>query len=125
MVSTGAMFAEGIKAVRSMTELSNPDSPSYVPVPYPQSREAIIVDLKFGLKRLYSSDRDSQLIYKEKKQGAFAGLIENEPEIMIEKIVRVKNRVAALPGDYTFLINLTDKNGNSTHRIDWTGRGLL
>jgi hypothetical protein len=125
MVSASILFPEERRAVCSMKELSNPDSPSYVPVPYPQSRENIITDLKFGLNRLYSSDRDVQLIYKAEKKGAFAGLIEDEPGIIIERIVRVKNRVSALPGDYTFLINLTDKKGDSIGRIAMEASGLI
>jgi len=33
-----------------LEELQNPKSPSYVPIPYPQTREEIIEDLKYLIK---------------------------------------------------------------------------
>jgi len=110
---------------KSMKELSDPESPSYVPYPYPKKREEIIADIKY-----YFYDTSAASTY------SFIGEIPLSHKIPMDlfkpnsnykfgEIVIVKNRTASLPDNYTWLVYVMDADGDAVMRITLRASGLV
>ncbi len=104
-----------------LKELQNPNSPSYVPFPYPTTREEIVADLKYAIKRLQS-----------KKHAALGGyedilmkLLVPNPGINIAEIEKVMNRTLVIPDDYLFFIVIRDNEGLVVARASLVASGLF
>lgn len=107
-----------------MSELTNPSSPSYVPIPYPKKREEIITDLLFAIKKMnppsgiFSTGRINK--FKKIKLN----LIEDEPDYIVGPIYKVKNRRATDSDGYSWQILIQDKTGLNVGVIAMDACGL-
>ena len=114
---------------KSMQELTDPNSPSYVPVPYPRNREEIITDLNYYIEKYCKPSEGVHVSYVDGKvpiqETILLNLLEPEPVYKIGKIIKVKNRAAELPDDYTWLILVMDKGGNIALRLALMADGLV
>ncbi|MCP4147046.1 MAG: hypothetical protein GY757_04775 [bacterium] len=117
-------------ARKSMAELTDPYSPSYVPFPYPKNRQEILADLKYYIvtycsgtnpeietASLDSSPSSNDIISR--------GIIKPNPRYKIDKILKIKNRIASYPDDYHWLIHIMDENGNIAMATSYTASGLF
>lgn len=111
---------------KSVEELSNPKSHSYVPNPYPKNREEVIADLKYYAQRYCNKERldriegilpDTHLI--------LSYLLEPQNEYRIGEIIKIKNRSYKRSHDYSWLILIYDPDGNMVSRIALDASGLL
>jgi hypothetical protein len=104
------------KAKRSMKELTDKNSPSYVPHPYPKTRREIIENIKYYYIDIHvtSSPSDGKkYIYKD----ITLQLFNSNSRYKIGKIVKVKNRLESFASDYTWLIYVLDEEGDAVMRI--------
>lgn len=86
-----------------LEELKNPKSPSYVPIPYPQTREKIIKDVEYYIKRNLKLTRVGIPSYVNEgsdidKIGL--KLLEKDSGYFIGRIVKVYNKTNQRPGYY-------------------------
>jgi len=98
----------------SLKVLKDPDSPSFVPFPYPKTDFEIIEDFKYGVKILYGS--------KEKIKAAFErgdfdyinfarNLFGDNPSWKVAKIIKVKDLIETSPNLHYFILPIVDKKG--------------
>jgi hypothetical protein len=110
---------------KPMSELTNPASPSYVPMPYPKTREEIIDDLKYAIK-ITTAQEEGYIVGKipefEKK---LLTLLDENPECKIGQIFKVKNRHSVYSHDYSWLILVEDKGGRNIIYIGMHANGLF
>lgn len=112
-----------------MTELNNPESPSYVPIPYPKSRKDIIYDLLYVIKKFntpkagYQTSTINNVIPPPDQM--MNNLLKEDPDFIIGDIVKVKNMVATRPHDYSWLIHVMNKDGSLAGRIGMDAQGLF
>ncbi|UCH98443.1 MAG: hypothetical protein JSV88_16800 [Candidatus Aminicenantes bacterium] len=114
---------------KSIEELTNPSSPSYVPYPYPITRSEIIEDLKYAIKKLctpkkgrYESFTPGNIPITDKIK---LNLLEEKPKYEIGKILKVKNRVSGFAEDYYWIVFILNKKDNSiAARIHLLANGL-
>ena len=128
LISCLFQFTFGEKRAKPlpMKELTDPSSPSYVPIPYPKNRKEIIVDLKYALNKLFG-DKDGTHFYGKvpKIREILVQLAESNSPFKIGEIIKVKNRAHGMPNDYTWLILIIDKNGEIAARISMRATGLF
>jgi hypothetical protein len=108
-----------------MSELTNPASPSYVPIPYPKTRKEIIDDLKYAIK--VTSPKDGSYIVGTLPQLEIIlmNLVEEKSVYKVGPIYKVKTRASGNSGDYTWLILIQDLNGKNVVRVGLYANGLL
>lgn len=114
---------------KSMKELTDPDSPSYVPYPYPKNRKEIIADLRYyveyhcgdvkGMKKSYVKG------FYPVTQTIFHNLMGPNPDYEVGKIIKVKNRMEFLSDDYYWLIPIMDREGNIAMLSSMLASGLM
>ena len=114
------------KGPKPIKELTDPSSPSYVPYPYAKKREKIIANLKYFINRP-SAGRKKAFVdgVTPEIDLILENLCEEQPKYEIGEIIKVKNRVAALSHDYTWLILIMDKKGNIAARAALEASGLF
>jgi hypothetical protein len=117
------------RAKKSMKELTDPNSPSYVPYPYPKKREEIIADLYYYIEK-YCKPNDE--IHESSVDGGvpvtdmiLLDLLEPQPVYKIWKIIKVKNRAAELADNYSWLILIKDRDGDIAMRVALLASGLM
>ncbi|HLP45799.1 MAG TPA: hypothetical protein VK469_07635, partial [Candidatus Kapabacteria bacterium] len=101
----------------------------YVPYPYPKNREEIIADFKYYCENFCGPKKG----YKEAFIRGYVDitdkisldLLEPHPEYQIGEIFKVKNRIAGLADDYTWLIMIMNRNGQIAMRVALKASGLL
>ncbi|NIO81237.1 MAG: hypothetical protein GTN53_09730 [Candidatus Aminicenantes bacterium] len=118
-------FTEKRKNPKSMKALTDPSSPSYVPIPYPKTREEIMTDLKYAFSKTHAPLEGT---YSDESQAppsqkVVMNLLEDKPIYKID-IIKVKNRNANIPFDYEWLINVINKDNTVAARIVMTAEGL-
>ncbi len=120
------VIGEKRKARRPMKELTDPSSPSYVPYPYAKKREKIIANLKYYITRP-SMGRKKTFIDGEIPEIdlILENLFGDQPNYEIGEIIKVKNRIAACPNDYTWLILIMDQEGKVAARVAMHAEGLF
>ena len=115
---------------RPMSELTDPSSPSFVPYPYPKTREEVIADLKYAIKKMYINQEGkyesllpgTQHITKRIKLN----LLEDQCQYKIDRIVKAKLRQAGFAKDYYWILYILNKKDNSiAARIYMLAEGLL
>lgn len=119
--------AEKRKPALPLEELQNPKSPSYVPIPYPQTRKEIITDVKHIIKELYEprKDRFSIHVNKRKRRGQeLLELLKDDGRLKFGKILRVKNYYRYYSEDYTFLVDILDENDQLEARMHIRACGI-
>jgi hypothetical protein len=118
-------FAEKRKNPKSMKALTDPSSPSYVPIPYPKTREEIMTDLKYAFSKTHAPIEGT---YSDESQAppsqkVVMNLLEDKPIYKID-IIKVKNRNAKIPFDYKWLIIVINEDSTIAARIVMSAEGL-
>jgi hypothetical protein len=112
------------KEKKSMKELTDLKSPSYVPFPYPKNREEIIADLKYFVEKYSEGDNQAYIGSPPITDTMLKKLFEPQSPYKIGEIIKVKNRIAQLPDNYSWLIMVMDKDGNTPLRVVLLASGL-
>jgi hypothetical protein len=121
----GQSFSEGKRPARkSMKELTTPGSPSYVPNPYPKTREEIIENIKYCYIDLTSGAKSAFIGGIPPSKKITAELFSSNSRYRIGKIIKVKNSSEKLPDNYTWLIYVLDEAGDTVMRIAQRASGL-
>ncbi|MCK4764459.1 MAG: hypothetical protein KAW12_19825 [Candidatus Aminicenantes bacterium] len=108
-----------------LQELQNPKGPSYVPIPYPETREEIITDLKYIIKKLYTPRKNSPSYgYISRGDKLLPGLLEDDPGVYIGKIVDVTNKTTYRVKKF-IVIDIHDKSGDVIARVGLEDSGLF
>ena len=109
-----------------MKELTDPSSPSYVPIPYPENREDIIGDLKYAVNKLFADKEDTNVNSKTIEiKEILVDLTEKNSAYKIGKIIKVKNRSHRKAHDYGWLILIMGENGEVAARVSMKAEGLF
>lgn len=98
----------------SLKVLTDPDSPSFVPFPYPKTDFEIIEDFKYGVKILFGS--------KEQITAAFLrgdfddvnlgrNLFGDNPKWKVARIIKVKDLIERSPNLHYFILPILNKKG--------------
>jgi hypothetical protein len=116
--------AEKRKPKRDMKELTDPNSPSYVPYPYPKNKNEVIEDIRYFLN-----------VCKEAKSVYIGGipieikieedLVSSKPKFKFGKAVKVKNLSSSLSYGYYWLVYVMDEEGDAVMRIRIEASGLV
>ena len=104
------VYSESRRGGVPMEQLTDPSSKHYVPYPFPKTREKIIANLKYQIKRKEDLKRKKGKPVKPKKRITMLDLVEGRTPYRIGRIIKVKNRMAHNPFDYSWLILLMDEN---------------
>jgi hypothetical protein len=110
------------KNPHTLKELQTPSSPSYVPIPYPESDEDIILDLKYTLKYLRIKDLDLRHKHEDEVLSKFYN---SDPSIVVGDIYKVANRAIYSPDDYFIIITLKDLEGYELAHISLFASGIF
>jgi hypothetical protein len=107
-----------------MKELTDPLSRFYVPYPYPKTRKEIIANLKSHQERYLA------LLKKIKRklpksENSLSNILAGKSKYRIGKIVKVSNRKANIPYDYSWLIFVVDKDDKVFFRITMEASGIV
>jgi len=114
-----------------MKELTDPKSHHYVPYPYPKNRTEIIADLVHYIKRyVIGTDEGSYEASIDIGVGPdpdkiLVDLLNPQPAYKIAEIFKVKNRIAQIPDDYSWIIIIKDGDGNVVLRFAMFANGLM
>jgi len=102
-----------------LKELTDPNSPSYVPYPYPKTEFEIIEDFKYGVKVHFGAregKRTSVLRayknYVDRQQQIILGLLGDKPNLKIAEIIKVQNLIDTSPSLFYFLLRIVNKKGD-------------
>lgn len=118
------LLAEERHAPRlTMEDLTDPSSPSYVPFPFPKSREEIIKNLKYQLSKMYSGKRWE--ISTTSYINLLPEIVNENPGAAVGEIVKVKNRLSFMPYPFSYLIFISDLKGKYTARVAMSANGLI
>ena len=114
---------------KSIKELTDPSSPSYVPYPYPKTREKIIADLKYALEKINMPQEGRYESYlpgvKPITTTIELKLLEGDPAYKFGKIIKIKNRISGFAKDYYWIVFVLNKNNSIAARIHVQASGLL
>ena len=113
---------------KSMKELTDPNSPFYVPIPYPKKRAEIITDLKYFIEQDKNAEGVKEAYvegYIPLTESILHNLVEPDTVYRIGKIFKVKNRFDRVADKYTWLIMIMDQDGKSAMRIAMLSSGLM
>ena len=118
-------FAEKRKKPKSMKSLTTPSSPSYVPIPYPKTREEIMTDLKYAFSKIYTPMERYYSVENPAppSREVVMNLLKDKPLYKID-IIKIKNRNANVPDDYSWLILVINKDNTVAARIHMSAEGL-
>ena len=117
--------AEKRRKALPLAELQNPKSPSYVPIPYPQTREEIITDVKYVIKTLYPVKKDIlSRDDRERRDAELHELLNKNGRLKFGKILKVKNYYHYYPEDYIILVDILDENDLLDTRMCFEASGL-
>jgi len=107
----------------SLKELQDPKSPSYVPYPYPKTRNEIIEDLKYAINLNRRPLDDNKSSYGQKKLLNF---LELNSDLIVAEIDKVENRRDSfVVNEYYYYIAIKDKkNGKEVIHTALADNGL-
>ncbi len=128
ILCTFPLIAEKRKARLPMKELTDPNSPSFVPIPYPKNRKEIFVDFKYYVKtycvegkfiekRIDNSPSTRKIVSRE--------LLKPDSKYRFGEVIKVKNRREMSCDDYYWLIPIYDKKGDVVMRLEMLASGLF
>lgn len=98
----------------SLKVLTDPDSPSFVPFPYPKTDFEIIEDFKYGIKILFGSKKQ---IIAAFARGDFddvnlgRNLFGDNPSWKVARIIKVKDLIERSPSLHYFILPIVNKKG--------------
>jgi hypothetical protein len=119
------IFPEKRPKPKSMKELTEPNSPSYVPYPYPKKREEIIADLKYYADKYCNDDPEKWIGEVPATEIVLKNLLKPQPIYTIGKIIKVKNRCVRIPHDYSWIIHIMDHDGKIAMQVAMDAYGLF
>ncbi len=111
----------------SMTDLTQLNSPSYVPFPYPGTRYEVVEDLKYAIKQLFSNSQNP-VEYSSQPANVdnFLPCLLTDPStVVIKSVLKVKNKISEIPEDYSYLIVLYSKKTKNYARVAMSADGLF
>jgi hypothetical protein len=108
----------------SMAQLTDSDSPYYVPFPYPKNRTELIADIKYYYIDLTKNAKSAFIGGTPPHKIITKDLFSPNPKYKIGKIVKVKNNIDYLPDDYYWLVYVMDSQGDAVMRIAMQASGL-
>lgn len=109
-----------------MEQLTNPKSPSYVPIPYPKTREEIITDLKYSVDKLFFHNTKICKACANKFQAEILSKFLNDNhDVIVSKIIKVKNFWYRHPYKYSFTVELINKKDEPLARLCLNSFGLF
>lgn len=118
--------AEKRKPPIPLEELQNPKSPSYVPIPYPKTREEIITDLKYSVDKLFFHNTKICKACANKFQAEILSKFLNDNhDVIVSKIIKVKNFWYSSPYKYSFTVELINKKDEPLARLCLNSFGLF
>jgi len=79
--------------------LTDPNSPSYVPYPFPKSDFEILEDFKYGIKKMRIHEQPGHDIFLLEQEG-----------ITVDRIVKVKQKCLNFPHNFYYIFDIT-RNG--------------
>jgi hypothetical protein len=97
-----------------LKDLINPNSPSYVPYPYPKTEFEIIEDFRYAVKLHFGpreGKRSSQLAGDKHDPEIILGLLGDNPGLRVREIIKVQDLVSTSPSLYYFLLRIDDNKG--------------
>jgi hypothetical protein len=98
-----------------LKELTNPNSPSYVPYPYPKTDFEIIEDFRYAVKLHFGLKEGKRTSIIIKGYPDYSKLMLNlfgdTPSLEITEIIKVIDLVETSPSDYYFLLQIVNKEG--------------
>jgi hypothetical protein len=119
---SGAVGEERRKPI-PMKELTDPYSRFYVPYPYPKTRKEIIANLEAQINANYALQKKKKRKIPKSK-NSLSNILAGKSDYRIGKIVKVKNRKANIPYDYSWLIFVVDKDDKVFLRITMEASGI-
>ena len=108
----------------SMDNITNPESPSYIPIPFPKTKAEITEDLMFQLEKMYSQESSWEIRSRNTKNLLYE-LVKNNPDVKILDIVKIKNRMDAFPSGYSYVIVIKDTKNKFVSRLGMMACGLI
>lgn len=114
-----------------LKDLTDPNSPSYVPYPYPKTEFEIFEDFKYAIKIHFGAregKRTSVLsAYKDDidRQKIILGLLGDKPSLKIIDIIKVQDLIVTSPSRYIFLLPIADDKGEVVAVGQLNDSGLL
>lgn len=99
-----------------LEELQDLQSPSYVPCPYPKTRNEIIEDLKYAIKLRFSPSihmQNGRFVsnYSSAGDKILLELLKTDSAIHVAEIDKIANRTSDFPDEYFLLIIIENKEG--------------
>jgi hypothetical protein len=125
VLSLTIISKERSKPYLSMGDLTDPASPSFVPYPYPNTDAQIIEDLKYFINTIYSDDPNSFDYSLQKNTNTLIKFLRKDPGLEVKKIVKVKNCIAEMWADYSYLVILYDKETGFYARAALEANGIV
>ncbi len=113
------------KPYLSMGDLTDTASPSFVPYPYPKTDAQIIEDLKYFINAIYSDDANSFDYSLQKNTNILIKFMRKDPGLEVKKILKVKNCIAEMWADYSYLVILYDKETGIYARAALEANGIV
>jgi hypothetical protein len=108
-------FAEKRKGRLSMKDLTDPNSPSFVPIPYPVTEKEVIEDLKYTINKEFVPEVKQG--YNDPHSKVMANLLEDKPVYKIHRICKVKNLYSKNESGFNWLIFIINKDGTEALRV--------
>jgi len=95
----------------TLEKLTDPNSPSFVPYPFPKNDFEILEDFKYGIKKMRLFEEPGYDIFLFDKEDVF-----------VDQIIRVEQRCLNFREDYYYLIQIKQKNEIvGVHAVDEFG----
>jgi hypothetical protein len=107
-----------------LEELQNPKSPSYVPIPYPQTREEILEDLKYVIKKFFGPRKGLKSVGENFGSKILPKLYEEDSGFYVGNIVTAENKTLSREKKY-FIIEIFDNSNNVVARVSLKDSGLF
>jgi hypothetical protein len=120
-------FAEKRAKPLPMKELTDPASPSYVPYPYPKTKQELIADMKYAIKKFFLPSEDRHEVIIGPLPGfrkVLPNLLEENPMYKIGKIIKVKNLLSRCPYDYYWQIYILNEDDSKAACVVMVANGL-
>jgi hypothetical protein len=108
----------------SINDLTDPKSPSYIPIPFPKTKAGITEDLMYQLSKLYSQE-DSWEIRSRSTKNLLYELVQENPDVKIVDIIKIKNRMSAFPSEYSYVIIIKDTKNRFISRLGMRACGMI
>ncbi|MCP4221607.1 MAG: hypothetical protein GY765_43685 [bacterium] len=117
--------AEKRQKRKSMKELSDPNSLSYVPIPYPKTRSEIITDLHYYIKQFRSKENSWSTGKPPLDGDILRNLLSKKNKYKIGKISKAITRSPSHPDDYYWLIPIVEGDDKVIITMAFRASGLF